>query len=62
VIEDPAADEFVRGQMIDALVMMARLRPETRPQVAEYLERFFAAGFEKPQSRTRNGLSDIRSL
>lgn len=50
VIEDPAADEFVRGQMIDALVMIARLRPETRPQVAEYLERFFTAGFKKPES------------
>jgi hypothetical protein len=50
VIEDPAADQFVRGQMIDALVMIARLRPETHPQVAEYLKRFFLAEFEKPET------------
>ena len=49
VIEDPAADMFVRAQMIDALVMIARVRPETRPEVADYLERFFAYEFEKPE-------------
>jgi hypothetical protein len=50
VIEDPAADEFVRCQMFDALVMIARHRSETRPEVAEYLERFFASEIEKPET------------
>jgi Protein of unknown function (DUF1186)/SEC-C motif len=48
VIEDPAADEFVRCGMIDALVLIARHRPETRPEVTGYLERFFASDIEKP--------------
>ena len=50
VIEDPAADEFVRCQMIDALVMIARHRSETRPEVTDYLERFFASEIEKPET------------
>jgi hypothetical protein len=49
-IEDPAADEFVRCQMIDALVLIARNRPETQPEVADYLEQFFAADMEKPET------------
>ena len=49
VIEDPAADEFVRCQMIDALVLIARLSPQTRPDVTDYLERFFASDIEKPE-------------
>ncbi len=48
VIEDHAADEFVRGQMIDALVMIAHHSPEARPEVTDYLERFFAAEMDKP--------------
>ncbi len=50
VIADPAADEYVRCQMIDALVMIARDRPETRPDVTDYLERFYSAYIEKPES------------
>ena len=50
VIKDPAADEFVRCQMIDALVMIALHRSETRPQVTAYLERFFASEIEKPET------------
>ena len=50
VIEDPAADEFVRCQMFDALVMIARHRSETRTEVAAYLERFFASEIEKPET------------
>ncbi len=50
VLEDMAADEYARGEMIDALVMIARDRPESRPEVVEYLERFPSADFDKPQS------------
>jgi hypothetical protein len=50
VIEDPAADEFARGQMFDALVIFARRRPEFGQEVVGYLERFPAADIEKPQS------------
>ncbi len=49
-IEDPGADEFVRCEMIDALVMIARQHAETRPQVETYLERFPAAAFDKPET------------
>ncbi len=49
-IEDPAADEFVRGQMIDALVMIARQRPELRPEVVGYLELFPSADVDKPET------------
>ena len=50
MIADPAADEFVRCQMIDALVLIARDRPETQPEVADYLEQFFAADLDKPET------------
>ena len=50
VIDDPAADEYIRCQMIDALVMIARDRPETRPDVTDYLERFYSADIEKPET------------
>ena len=50
VIEDPAADEFVRGQMLDALVMITRRRPELRPEVVGYLERFPSADLDKPEN------------
>lgn len=50
VIEDPGADEFVRGQMIEALVLMARQRPELRPEVIDYLERFPSADIDKPEN------------
>ncbi|WP_245243144.1 DUF1186 domain-containing protein [Pararhodobacter sp. SW119] len=48
-IEDPTADQFVRCEMIDALVIIARQHPETRPDVEDYLERFFASDFKKPE-------------
>jgi hypothetical protein len=48
VLEDSAAYDFVRGQMIDALVMIARAYPDKAPEVAACMERFFEAGFEKP--------------
>ena len=48
VIEDEAADMFVRGGMIDALVMLALSRPVAKPVIAEYLESFFSADIEKP--------------
>ena len=50
VIEDPAADEFVRGQMIDALVLIVRQRPELRPEATGYLERFPSADIDKPEN------------
>lgn len=50
VLEDQAADEYARGQMIDALVIIARFRPESRPDVVEYLERFPSVDFDKPQT------------
>ena len=49
-IEDSAADEFVRCQMIDALVLIARDRPETHPEVTDYLEQFFTADMDKPET------------
>ena len=48
VIEDPRADMFVRIQMIDALVFIARDRPQAAPEVKRYLEHFHRAAFEKP--------------
>jgi hypothetical protein len=50
LIEDPVADEFVRSQMIDALVIIARRHPETRPDVEAYLEGFFTSEFDKPET------------
>ena len=50
VLEDPAADEFVRGQMIDALVIIARQWPELRPEVVGYLERFPSSDIDKPET------------
>ena len=35
--------------MIDALVIIARQHPETRPDVEDYFERFHASEFEKPE-------------
>ncbi|MTH94716.1 DUF1186 domain-containing protein, partial [Roseibium sp. RKSG952] len=40
VIEDPSACPFVCSQMFDALVMIVRERPELRPEVTDFLERF----------------------
>jgi hypothetical protein len=48
VIEDEAADDFARGAMIDALVIVACVDPQTRPQVAAYLEAFFDLDIAKP--------------
>ena len=50
VIEDPAADEFVRGEMVDSLVVIARQQPELRPEVVGYLERFPSSDIEKPET------------
>ena len=49
VVEDPAADEFVRCQMIDALVIIARQTPEARPEVVAWLERFPGLEIDKTQ-------------
>ncbi len=49
-IEDPAADQFVRCQLVDALVLITRHRPATRPEVTDYLERFHAADIDKPET------------
>lgn len=48
VIEDSAADEFVRGQMIDALVIIADTRPDKLPEVEAFFDHFPEADFEKP--------------
>jgi hypothetical protein len=49
-IEDPAADQFVRCELIDALVMIAREHPQNRPDVETYIADFPAAEFEKPDT------------
>ena len=43
---DEDADQFVRGQMLDALVILALDRPPTRPAVGDFLRRFHAAAGE----------------
>lgn len=48
VIEDSAADEFVRGQMIDALVIIAHAHPDKKPEVEAFFDQFPGADFEKP--------------
>nr|WP_304622100.1 DUF1186 domain-containing protein [Ruegeria alba] len=49
VIEDPAADVFVRSQMIDALVMIARSHPDKAPDIKAYMETFHSTDMEKPE-------------
>ena len=49
VISDSAAEQFVRGQMIDALVLIAGRNPDRASEVAAFMEGFFAADFEKPE-------------
>ena len=49
VIEDEAADVFARCQMIDALIMIARLHPPTKPAITDYLEQCFSADMDKPE-------------
>jgi hypothetical protein len=49
VVEDAGADVFVRSQMIDALVMIARRHPEKAPDIAAYMEAFVSADMEKPE-------------
>jgi hypothetical protein len=49
IIADPDADQFIRGQMIDTLVLIARERTEKAPEVASFLEGFFAAEFWKDE-------------
>jgi len=48
VLEDASADVFVRCQMIDALVMIARGQPNKAAEIHAYLEAFFGSGVEKP--------------
>ena len=48
VLEDPNAYDFIRGQMIDALVMVARAHPEQAPEITAWMECFPEADFEKP--------------
>jgi len=62
VIEDPVADEFVRGQMLDALVMIARQRPELRPEVVGYLERFPSADVDKPENLCSSWMFAVAAL
>jgi hypothetical protein len=49
VISDSAAEQFVRGQMIDALVLIAGRDPDRASEVAAFMEGFFSADFEKPE-------------
>ncbi len=49
VIEDPAADEFVRCAMFEALALLAEHQPATRPEIAAYVERFPATGAAIPE-------------
>lgn len=49
VICDGDADGFVRGQMIDALVLIARSQPDTAPAIRTILETFPAADAQKPE-------------
>ena len=50
VIADADADEFVRCQMIDALVLIANHHPNSRPSAIDYLEAFFSSEIEKPET------------
>ena len=45
-IRDENADQFVRGQMIDALVILALDRPLLKPVVSDFLRGFHAAAGE----------------
>jgi hypothetical protein len=49
VIEDAGADMFVRSQMIDALVLIARSHPEMAPAIRSYMEAFVSTDVEKPE-------------
>lgn len=49
VIGDGDADGFVRGQMIDALVLIARSEPDMAPTIRSHLEAFPATDEEKPE-------------
>ena len=49
VIEDANADMFVRGQMIDALVLIARSHPDVAPAIREWMEAFVSTDVEKPE-------------
>ncbi len=48
VIEDSGADDFARGQMIDALVIIAHANPDARSAVVVYLDAFF--GLDVPKT------------
>ena len=48
ILEDPVADVFVRSQMIDTCVLIARAYPDNASEVEACLERFVEADFEKP--------------
>jgi len=43
-IEDRAADSFIRGQMFDALVMLALDDPDYKSPVIDFLQKFFDEG------------------
>jgi len=49
VIDDPAADEFARSAMIEALVIIARTHPSSKPEVVRYLEGFFCRDIPKSE-------------
>lgn len=48
VLEDASADVFVRCQMIDALVMIARSHPDKVAEIHTYLKALFSSDVEKP--------------
>lgn len=49
VIQDAGADMFLRGQMIDALVLIARSHPDMAPAIKVYMEAFVSTDVEKPE-------------
>jgi hypothetical protein len=47
IIEDEAADEYVRGEMLETLAIVALEDPELRPKVSAFLGRFYdSAGWD----------------
>lgn len=62
VIADSAADEFIRSQMLDALVIIFHHRPELQQQVVSYFENFPAADFDKPELLWASWVSVVAAL
>lgn len=62
IIEDEAADMFVRSQMIDALVLIARDCPHLASEVKAFMEWFDDAGFDKPDVLWENWAFAVAEL